>query len=210
MHNCLLTASPIINRQIKESRIFSEPVFILLLFFLISFAFVSCEKDEQETLMDGNTPGPATLFDKSLHHTCTALLQPDDGETLFSFTLSSTKSTTDAVVYCSAGNMDFDNSIYLTAGLNINEKPLEDGPSPEGVKVVLPAVEIRKQTEITYYFRILRPGEEEKIVHFAFELLENGGYCITDSNDPGTDQDFCYYIKADEEGNPCFINVKFN
>ena len=210
MHNSLHTASPIINRQTKESRIFSKPVFMLLLIFIISLAFVSCEKDENEILKDGNAPGPATLFDKSLHHTCTDMLEAGDGETLFSFTLSSTKSTTDAVVYYSAANMDFDNSIYLTAGLNINEKPLDDGPSPEGVKVVLPAVEIRKQTEITYYFKLLRSGEEEKIIHFSFELLENGRYGITDSNDPGSDQDFCYYIKADEEGNPCFINVKFH
>lgn len=210
MQNGLISDNQIINRQNKDNRIFSKPVFMLLLIFLISFAFASCEKDENEILKDGNAPGPATLFDKSLHHTSTDMLEAGEGETLFSFTLSSTKSTTDAVVYYSAANMDFDNSIYLTAGLNINEKPLDDGPSPEGVKVVLPAVEIRKQTEITYYFKLLRSGEEEKIIHFSFELLENGRYGITDSNDPGSDQDFCYYIKADEEGNPCFINVKFH
>lgn len=180
----------------------------LIGFVIISTFMISCGEDLQYTAIDAGTED-LNDPDISIHNTSTSPVEVGENEVLVSFTLSGSKETTDAVVYYSAGNMEFENSVYLTAGLNINEQSLEDGPSPNGVKAALPNVCIRKETEMTYYFKIVRQHEEEKIVHFGFEILSCGNYRITDSNRADTQPDFTYYIKANEDGDPCFINVKF-
>lgn len=180
----------------------------LIGFVIISIIMISCGEDFHYTAMDADTKDSDNL-DISMHNTSTSPVEVAENEVLFSFTLSGSKETSDAIVYYSAGNMEFENSVYLTAGLNINEQSLEEGPSPNGVKAALPNVCIRKETEMTYYFKIVRLHEEEKIVHFAFEMLECGSYRITDSNRADAWHDFTYYIKANEEGDPCYINVKF-
>jgi hypothetical protein len=116
----------------------------------------------------------------------------------------------DAVVYYSVDDMNFSKSIFLAAGQNINVEQMDAGPSVNGVKIALPSVNIKGQTELRYYFKVVRQNVDDKILYFGFEKLSDDRYYITDSNRKETEQEFCYYIKADDAGNPCYINVKFN
>ncbi len=174
---------------------------------LLTMVFVSCEKDI--SVFKVNDDLKDDWKDPLLHNTCTEMIDVKEGEVLFSLILSDTRGSKDAVVYYSSDNMDFDKSVYLTAGLNILDSAIDAGPAKNGIKITMPAVCIKDRTEIIYYFRIVRKDMEEKTVHISFETLRCGYYRVTDSN-INMDQDFLYYIKANEYGDPDYFNVKFN
>jgi hypothetical protein len=179
-----------------------------ILLFSLAILLVACEKDPVDPLMDKGGDDSLPVFDGKLHFTGTDMIASGDGETLFSFILAS--DAEDAVVYYSVDDMSFNKSIYLASDNNIIAESMDGGPAINGVKVVLPSVNIKGQTELRYYFKVVRQNVDDKILHFGFEKLTDDKYYITDSNRKETEQEFCYYIKADDEGNPCYINVKFN
>lgn len=180
---------------------------IKILAILTPVLLMSCEKDNL-----GFKNDEIPVYEQeglSGHKTCTELIETNNGEVLVSMLLSSSPETTDAVIYYSTDNMDFNKSAYLTAGLNILNRPIDEGPACKGIKAALPSVNIVDKTERTYYFKIVRENDETKVVHFGFELRSCGTYRISDSNSANRAQDFIYYIKADENGNPSYINIKF-
>jgi hypothetical protein len=178
-----------------------------ILIFSIAIILVACEKEPLDT-MDNDGDDPFPNGGVTLHFTGTAMLETGCDETLFCFSIAS--DAKDAVVYYSVDDMNFNKSIFLASGLNVNVDQMDAGPSVNGVKIVLPSVNIKGQTEKRYYFKVVRPNVDDRILHFGFEKLSDDKYYITDSNRKETEQEFCYYIKADEQGNPCYINVKFN
>ncbi|MGF1585738.1 MAG: hypothetical protein ACFCUM_10475 [Bacteroidales bacterium] len=178
------------------------------LIFSIAILMVACEKESVELNMDKGGDDTFPVTESTLHLTCTNMIEAGADETLFSFTLAS--DAKDAVIYYSVDDMSFSKSIFLSSGYNIIEESMDAGPADKGVKVVLPSVNIKGKTELRYYFKIVRQNTDEKILHFGFEKLTDDKYYITDSNRIESEQEFCYYIKADEAGNPCYINVKFN
>ena len=176
---------------------------------ILAISFMSCEKDYYVSVFDGDNSNPEGFTDLSKHNTSTDLVETAEGEVMLSLVLSASAGTSDAVIYYSADNMDFDNSIYLKAGVNVVTGQVQDGPYEKGVKFTLPGVDINNRNERIYYFKVMRPTEDDKILHFGFQILKCGTYSITDSNFTGREQDFAYYIKPDEQGNPEFINVRF-
>lgn len=176
---------------------------------VLAITFISCEKDDYVSVFDDDNSNPGGFTDLSKHNTSTDPVETAEGEVVLSLVLSASEGTRDAVIYYSADNMDFDNSIYLKAGVNIVTGSVQDGPYEKGVKFTLPGVDISGRNERIYYFKVMRPAEDDKILHFGFQILKCGTYCITDSNLSGREQDFAYYIKPDGKGDPEFINVKF-
>jgi hypothetical protein len=170
----------------------------------------ACNKDEMRFENFLNDQLHKEIMVPELHNTSTTVnnLVADD-EVVFSFILSSSIETKDAVVYYSVDNHEYDQSLYLKKEVNIADHGFDEGLFTNGVKAVMKSFNLSQSESRKYYFKIIRLSEVEKYTYFGIEVLPCGNVILTDDSLKSNQfkPTITYYIRT-ENNIVEYINVR--